>query len=42
VVNVVDLMLASAALTYDLTFVTHNVKDFEQIPDPRLVDWLGS
>jgi tRNA(fMet)-specific endonuclease VapC len=40
VVNVVDILLASTALAHDLTFVTHNIKDFERIPDLRWVDWL--
>jgi tRNA(fMet)-specific endonuclease VapC len=36
----VDLMIASVALVYDLTFVTHNTADFQNIPGLRLVDWL--
>lgn len=39
-VNPVDLLIASAALVYDLTVVTHNTKDFEHVPDLRLDDWL--
>lgn len=35
-----DLMIATAALEYDLTLVTHNTADFAQIPDLRLDDWL--
>jgi tRNA(fMet)-specific endonuclease VapC len=42
VVNIVDVFLASAALAHDLTFVTHNTKDFARIPDLRWVDWLQS
>jgi tRNA(fMet)-specific endonuclease VapC len=36
----VDLMIASVAMTYDLTLVTHNVRDFKKIPGLRLDDWL--
>ena len=35
-----DLMIASVALVYDLTLVTHNTADFRNIPGLRLVDWL--
>jgi len=33
-------MIAAVALTYDLTLVTHNTADFENIPGLRLDDWL--
>jgi tRNA(fMet)-specific endonuclease VapC len=36
----VDLLIASVALVYDLTLVTHNTADFGKIPDLRLDDWL--
>lgn len=36
----VDLMIAAAALVYDLTLVTHNTADFRDIPGLRLEDWL--
>lgn len=36
----VDLLIASVALAYDLTLVTHNVADFQNIPGLRLDDWL--
>ena len=36
----VDLMIASVALVYDLTVVTHNTADFQNIPGLRLDDWL--
>jgi tRNA(fMet)-specific endonuclease VapC len=36
----VDLMIASVALIYDLTLVTHNTADFQNIPGLRLDDWL--
>ncbi|MCB9783679.1 MAG: type II toxin-antitoxin system VapC family toxin [Candidatus Omnitrophica bacterium] len=35
-----DLMIASVALVYDLTLVTHNTRDFESIPNLRIQDWL--
>src|SRR5208283_6178000 len=34
-----DLMIASVALIYDLTLVTHNTADFQNIPGLRLDDW---
>ena len=39
-VNPVDLLIASVALVYDLTLVTHNTADFPNIPALRLDDWL--
>lgn len=38
----IDLFIATTALTYDLTLVTHNVRDFAHIPGLRIEDWLGS
>jgi len=35
-----DLLIGCVALTHDLTLVTHNIKDFQNIPDLRTVDWL--
>ena len=35
-----DLMIASVALVHDLTLVTHNTVDFQNIPGLRLEDWL--
>lgn len=35
-----DLMIASAALVHNLTLVTHNTADFQNIPRLRLDDWL--
>lgn len=35
-----DLMIASVALTHNLTLVTHNTVDFQHIPGLRLDDWL--
>ncbi|MDA1231698.1 MAG: type II toxin-antitoxin system VapC family toxin [Planctomycetota bacterium] len=40
VVNPVDLMIATVALTHDLVLVTHNVKHFEVVPNLRIEDWL--
>jgi tRNA(fMet)-specific endonuclease VapC len=39
--NTVDLLIASVALVHDLTLVTYNTKDFENIPGLRLADWLA-
>jgi tRNA(fMet)-specific endonuclease VapC len=36
----VDLLIASVALVHDLTLVTHNTIDFQNIPGLRLDDWL--
>lgn len=35
-----DLMIASAALVHNLTLVTHNTADFQNVPGLRLDDWL--
>jgi tRNA(fMet)-specific endonuclease VapC len=35
-----DLMIASVALVCDLTLVTHNTVDYQNIPGLRLDDWL--
>ena len=35
-----DLMIATAALVHDLTLVTNNTADFQNIPGLRLEDWL--
>ncbi len=40
VVSTADLMIASVALVHDLTLVTHNTADFQNIPGLRLEDWL--
>jgi tRNA(fMet)-specific endonuclease VapC len=39
-VSMPDLMIATVALVYDLTLVTHNTADFSRIPGLRLDDWL--
>ena len=39
-VDTTDLMIGSVALVHDLTLVTHNTVDFQNIPGLRLVDWL--
>ena len=33
-------LLAAIALSYDLTIVTHNVREFERVPNLRIEDWL--
>ena len=35
-----DLMIASSALAHNLTLVTHNTADYQNIPGLRLEDWL--
>lgn len=37
-----DLFIAVTALEYDLTLVTHNLKDFSTIPGLRIQDWLAT
>jgi tRNA(fMet)-specific endonuclease VapC len=39
-VSRVDLLIASVALVHNLTMVTHNTKDYHNIPGLRLDDWL--
>ena len=39
-VSRMDLLIASVALTHDLTLVTHNTADYRNIPGLRLDDWL--
>jgi tRNA(fMet)-specific endonuclease VapC len=36
----IDLLIAAIALVHDLTLVTHNTRDFQNIPNLRLEDWL--
>ena len=35
-----DLLIASVALHHNLTLVTHNTADYQNIPGLRLDDWL--
>ncbi len=39
-VSKMDLLIASVALVHNLTMVTHNMKDYQNIPGLRLDDWL--
>jgi tRNA(fMet)-specific endonuclease VapC len=39
-VPAMDLMIGSVALVHDLTLVTHNTADFQNIPGIRLENWL--
>ena len=34
-----DLLIASTALAYGATLVTHNVREFERVPDLQIEDW---
>jgi len=36
-----DLWIASTALVFDLTLVTHNAPNFADIPNLRIQDLLG-
>ncbi len=36
----IDLLIASTALVYDLTMITHNVSDFARVPGLKLDDWI--
>ena len=35
-----DAMISAIARSHSATLVTHNTKDFENIPDLKLEDWL--
>jgi len=39
-VSRMDMMIASVALLHNLTLVTHNTADYQNIPGLRLDDWL--
>jgi tRNA(fMet)-specific endonuclease VapC len=39
-VSRMDLLIASVALVHNLTLVTHNTVDYQNIPGLRLDDWL--
>lgn len=41
VVPPIDLLIASVAVTHDLTLVTNNSADFANVPGLRHVDWLA-
>jgi tRNA(fMet)-specific endonuclease VapC len=36
-----DLMIAAVAIVHNRTLVAHNIRDFENIPGRRWVDWLA-
>jgi len=35
-----DLFIAATALAHNFTLVTHNVADYQNVPNLRVVDWL--
>ena len=37
-----DLLIAATALVHDLTLVTHNVRDFANVPGLMVQDWLNA
>lgn len=34
-----DLLIASIALSYNLTLVTHNIREFSRVPELNIEDW---
>lgn len=40
-IGTMDLKIASIALTHDATLVTANLRDFEQVPNLRIENWLS-
>jgi tRNA(fMet)-specific endonuclease VapC len=38
-IGALDMMIAAVAKANDLVLVTHNLKDFERIPELHLKDW---
>jgi tRNA(fMet)-specific endonuclease VapC len=36
-----DLLIAATALVHNLTLVTHNTKDYADVPGLRLIDWVA-
>lgn len=39
-VGELDLLNAATALVYNLTVVTHNLKDYQHVPGLSIVDWM--
>ena len=39
-VSDMDMLIATVALVHNLTLVTHNTADFQNVPGLRLEDWL--
>jgi tRNA(fMet)-specific endonuclease VapC len=37
----IDLLIASVAVTHDLTLISHNTADFVNIPGLQVVDWVA-
>jgi predicted nucleic acid-binding protein len=37
-----DVLIAATALVHDLTLVTHNLRDYSDIPGLRVVDWTAA
>jgi tRNA(fMet)-specific endonuclease VapC len=40
-VSDMDLLIAATALVHNLTLITHNVRDFANVPDLTVQDWLN-
>jgi tRNA(fMet)-specific endonuclease VapC len=41
VIGEMDLLNAAIALVHNLTIVTHNTRDYADVPDLSLIDWLA-
>lgn len=39
VIGTMDALIGAHALSLDMTVVTHNIRDFKQIPGLRIEDW---
>jgi predicted nucleic acid-binding protein len=37
-IQIPDAIIAATAIIYDLTLITHNIKDFKKIPNLKLLD----
>ncbi len=37
-----DLQIAAIALTYDLTLITHNVREFNRVENLKIEDWQAN
>ena len=37
----IDVLIAGTVLAHDGVLVTHNVSEFERVPELRIVDWYG-
>ena len=40
IIGAMDMLIASIAISNDLTLVTNNTKEFERVPNLRLENWV--